>query len=54
MLTALILSVSQSASAREVVEVFEHHRIDELVVVDGNDNVLGLIDSQDLVRMKVI
>jgi arabinose-5-phosphate isomerase len=39
----------------EVLHVLKEHRIDELVVVDREKNIpVGIIDSQDLARMKLV
>ena len=40
--------------AAEIVKVFEKRRIDDLPVVDGEGRVVGLVDIQDLPKMKVI
>ncbi len=40
--------------AAEVLMVLEHHRIDDLVVTDTKGNPLGVVDSQDLARLKLI
>jgi hypothetical protein len=38
-----------------VVHVLKEHRIDELIVVDREKQVpVGIIDSQDLARMKLV
>lgn len=39
----------------EVIHVLKEHRIDELVVLDRETNIpVGIIDSQDLARMKLV
>ena len=40
--------------AAEVLQVLEHHRIDDLVVVDGSGRPVGVVDSQDLTRLKIL
>ena len=47
-------SISVSAYAAEIVKVFEEMRIDDLPVVDASGRVIGLVDIQDLPKMKVI
>lgn len=47
-------SIAVSAYAAEIVKVFEEMRIDDLPVVDGAGKVIGLVDIQDLPKMKVI
>ena len=34
--------------------VLEKHRIDDLVVTDPEGNPLGVVDSQDLSRLKLL
>ena len=46
--------IRDSAFAAEIVKVFEKRRIDDLPVVDGDGRVVGLVDIQDLPKMKVI
>ena len=48
------LFIRDKAYAAEIVKVFERRRIDDLPVVDGEGNVVGLVDIQDLPKMKVI
>ncbi len=40
--------------AVEVLQLLEHSRIDDLVVVDGELRPIGLIDTQDLTRLKLL
>jgi arabinose-5-phosphate isomerase len=47
-------SIDVSAYAAEIVKVFEKMRIDDLPVVDATSKVIGLVDIQDLPKMKVI
>ena len=46
--------IRDTAYAAEIVKVFEKRRIDDLPVVDGAGHVVGLVDIQDLPKMKVI
>ena len=46
--------IRDSSFAAEIVKVFERRRIDDLPVVDGDGRVVGLVDIQDLPKMKVI
>ncbi len=48
------LTVRASQLAVEVLTIFQDHQIDDLVVVDGDDHVVGAIDIQDLPKVKVI
>lgn len=46
--------VNESAYASELLKVFEEKRIDDLPVCDGSGRVVGVIDIQDLPKMKVL
>ena len=46
--------IQADALASEAMAVMRPHRIDELVVVDGGDKPVGLIDIQDLVMLKML
>ena len=46
--------VKESAYAAELLKVFEKKRIDDLPVCDDAGRVVGLIDIQDLPKMKVL
>ena len=46
------VSIMFDKLATEVLALLEHRRIDELVVVDSEDRPVGLVDTQDLTRMK--
>jgi arabinose-5-phosphate isomerase len=40
--------------AAEVLHILEGHRIDDLVVVDDSNKPIGIVDSQDLARFKLV
>jgi arabinose-5-phosphate isomerase len=46
--------VQQDKLAVEVLNLLERHRIDELVVVDDNEIPVGMVDSQDLTKLKLL
>lgn len=48
------MSIRDTAYAAEIVKVFERRRIDDLPVVDEAGRVVGLVDIQDLPKIKVI
>jgi len=48
------VTIRSDRLAAEVLHVLEQHRIDDLVVVDENDVPVGVVDSQDLARFKLI
>jgi arabinose-5-phosphate isomerase len=48
------ITIGADKLAAEVLHILEHHRIDDLVVV-GEDGVpIGMVDSQDLARFKLV
>jgi len=48
------ITIGSERLAAEVLHVLEQHRIDDLVVVDARDVPVGVVDSQDLARFKLI
>src|SRR3984893_7948021 len=48
------VTVHQGKLAVEVLNLLEQHRIDDLVVVDDHQAPVGIVDSQDLTRLKVL
>jgi len=48
------LFVRESAYAAELLKIFERKRIDDLPVCDAEGKVVGLVDIQDLPKMKVL
>ncbi len=48
------VSIKLNALAVEVLNVFEHHKVDDLPVVDDEGKLVGTIDIQDLPRMKIL
>ena len=53
-MTASPMSIGMSAYAAEILKVFEKMQIDDLPVVDADGRAIGLVDIQDLPKMKVI
>jgi arabinose-5-phosphate isomerase len=53
-LTKKPITVRVTALAYEVLHVLEHHRIDDLIAVDETNRPVGLVDSQDLARFRLI
>ena len=53
-MTARPSFVYDDVYAAELLKVFEKKRIDDLPICDRNGRVVGLVDIQDLPRMKVI
>ena len=48
------LFIREDAYAADLLKVFEKRRIDDLPVVDSQGRVVGLVDIQDLPKMKVL
>jgi arabinose-5-phosphate isomerase len=54
LMTRRPVSIGGDRLAVEVLQLLEHSRIDDLVVVDENLRPIGLIDTQDLTRLKLL
>lgn len=54
LMTVNPITLSPDALAVDALRVFEEHSIDDLIVVDEEQHVLGLIDIQDLPKMKIL
>jgi arabinose-5-phosphate isomerase len=48
------VTVHQDKLAVEVLNLLERHQIDDLVVVDDNQSPVGMVDSQDLTKLKLL
>jgi arabinose-5-phosphate isomerase len=48
------VTVHKDKLAVEVLNLLERHRIDDLVVVDDDSVPVGIVDSQDLTRLKLL
>lgn len=48
------VTVHRDKLAVEVLNLLRHHRIDDLVVVDDDKVPVGIVDSQDLTRLKLL
>jgi arabinose-5-phosphate isomerase len=48
------VTVGADKLAAEVLVVLERHRVDDLVVTDAGGKPLGVVDSQDLSRLKLL
>ncbi len=48
------IHVKKDRLVGEVLKLLEDHRIDDLVVVNSDDQPVGLIDTQDLTRLQVV
>ncbi|NBT23170.1 KpsF/GutQ family sugar-phosphate isomerase [bacterium] len=48
------ISISSGSLAAKALHIFETHRIEDLVVVDAAHRPVGLVDSQDLTRFRLL
>ena len=48
------ITITGDKLAAEVLQILERHRIDDLVVLDGEGKPIGIVDSQDLTRQKIL
>jgi len=48
------ITIREDKLAVEVLHLIEQHRIDDLVVVDQDNRPIGVVDSQDLARYRLI
>lgn len=48
------VTIREDRLAVELLHSLEHSRIDDLVVVDADGRPLGLVDTQDLTRLKLV
>jgi arabinose-5-phosphate isomerase len=53
-MTASPLFVRDDAYAAELLKIFERRQIDDLPVCNREGKVVGLVDIQDLPKMKVL
>jgi arabinose-5-phosphate isomerase len=48
------ICVRDEALAAEALKIFDQHDIDDLIVVNGKNEPVGLVDSQDLPKLKLM
>lgn len=48
------ISVAADALAAEAMKTIGDHRVDDIVVLDADGRAVGLIDTQDLARLKIV
>lgn len=48
------ICIASDRLASEVLRLFDDHRIDDLVVVDGERRPVGMVDTQDLARLQIL
>lgn len=54
LMTLSPVTVHKDKLAVEVLNLLERHRIDDLIVVDDQNVPVGMVDSQDLTRLKLL
>ncbi len=53
-MTSRPIAIRKDQLAMDVLKLFERHAIDDLVVVDEQDRLVGMVDIQDLPRLKLL
>ncbi len=48
------VSIGENALAVETLKIFNHQNIDDLIVVNAKNEPVGLVDSQDLPKLKLM
>ena len=48
------ISVEADALAAEALKTIGDHRVDDVVVLEADGRPVGLIDTQDLARLKIV
>ena len=48
------ITVQDHKLAVEVLNILDQHRIDDLIVVNENNQPVGIVDSQDLTKLKLL
>lgn len=53
-MTPTPITIAEDRLAAEILPILQRHRIDDLIVVDSHGRPCGLVDSQDLSRLKLL
>ena len=53
-MTRAPVRIRQDALAVEAVKIFNQRNIDDLIVVNAKNEPVGLVDSQDLPKFKIM
>jgi arabinose-5-phosphate isomerase len=48
------ICISENALAAEALKIFNERNIDDLIVVNAKKEPVGLVDSQDLPKLKIM
>jgi arabinose-5-phosphate isomerase len=54
LMTRSPITIRQTALAVEALKIFQQRQIDDLIVVDENKRPVGIVDSQDLPKFKIM
>jgi arabinose-5-phosphate isomerase len=54
LMTRAPITIRQDALAVEALKIFQQRQIDDLIVVDENKRPVGIVDSQDLPKFKIM
>ena len=47
-------TISQDALGVDALRLFELHKIDDLIAIDAKGRPVGLVDGQDLPKLKIV
>jgi len=47
---AKVVTLSSSSSIRDAAELLSKHRIGSVVIVDGDENIAGIVSERDIVK----
>ncbi len=53
-MTANPITLSKDMLALEILNIYEKHNIDDLIVVDEKNRVIGAVDIQDMPKLKIL
>jgi arabinose-5-phosphate isomerase len=53
-LTIRPVTIQAEKLAVEVLSTLDQHRVDDIVVIDADGHPVGLVDTQDLTRLKLV
>jgi arabinose-5-phosphate isomerase len=48
------ITIRETKLAVEILNLLDQHRIDDLIVVNENNEPVGIVDSQDLTKLKLL
>jgi len=54
LMTRSPICISESALAMEALKIFNERNIDDLIVINATNEPVGLVDSQDLPKLKIV